>query len=105
MSDWSVPAKLGFEYGAVALGYILIIIGGLWITTYVERRRSATVTPPSGKGWEILVEEAQAVARRAVEDLQLANTAIRVQRREIAELKFENIRLQAELAEKDMPTS
>jgi hypothetical protein len=67
--------------------------------------KPSTLIKPSGKGWEILVEEAQAVTRRAVEDLQLANTTIRVQRREIAELKFENIRLQAELTEKDIPTS
>ena len=95
-SDW----PQGFVLGVVLAG--VIIAGGLWITICVERKRATTDTPPSGKGWEILVEEAQAVARRAVEDLQLANTAIRVQRREIAELKFENIRLQAELAEKDI---
>ena len=87
---------------SVLLLIVIVLVYNIVIRIKKSRSAKAILAHSSGKGWEILVEEAQAVARRAVEDLQLANTAIRVQRREIAELKFENIRLQAELTEKDI---
>ena len=87
---------------SVLLLIVIVLVYNIVIRIKKSRSAKAILAHSSGKGWEILVEEAQAVARRAVEDLQLANTAIRVQRREIAELKFENIRLQAELTKKDI---
>ena len=62
-----------------------------------------TLTAPSGKGWEVLTEEAQAQALACLAQTDKAIAVMRQYQEVIQRLQLENARLQAELTEKDIP--
>ena len=85
----------------VFAGCVALIAGCVTIAVMIRRRQQGPPPRRSGKGWELLVEEAQTQALTCLEQTNQAILAMRRSAELVQKLQLENARLQAELAQKD----
>ena len=87
----------------VFAGLVVMAIAGAVFVMMLNRREPNSPPRRSGKGWELLVEEAQTQALTCLEQTNQAILAMRRSAELAQRLQLENARLQAELAAKDTP--